>query len=301
MKTWFLLLLAMLMALAELFAQPSKSLLSRIQAVSNGTADFFNVDGIEVTSRIYGGEFSKQNLAKQFKHFGISEGDFTTSDSAIAYQNFYIFKKETLYEGIVQHNAYYFVAMPDWVKIITFAAINKTDQTIQREMVNLLVTNGIPFSKFQSYSTDSIDFAGRTLILGSNCYWLGINNVQCPYRGQMNWSVYASLQDAAAGVEIQSAITRLKKIGKLVSEAEVDIVFEGSPVKAKRLVYDIKGIKSLLLAVGGGKTLTIYYVAAPVRENFVGCVMSFWNNDVKNTEGLPPLLAEVMTLKRQHP
>jgi hypothetical protein len=74
-----------------------------------------------------------------------------------------------------------------------------------------------------------------------------------------------------------------------------------SPVKAKRLVYDIKGIKSLLLAVGGGKTLTIYYVAAPVRENFVGCVMSFWNNDVKNTEGLPPLLAEVMTLKRQHP
>jgi hypothetical protein len=47
----------------------------------------------------------------------------------------------------------------------------------------------------------------------------------------------------------------------------------------------------------GGKTLTIYFVAAPVRENNVSCVMSFWNNDQINSSGLSPLLEQVMKLK----
>jgi hypothetical protein len=48
--------------------------------------------------------------------------------------------------------------------------------------------------------------------------------------------------------------------------------------------------------MSGGKTLTIYFVAAPVRKNYVSCVMSFWNNDQINPSGLTPLLEQVMKL-----
>ena len=43
--------------------------------------------------------------------------------------------------------------------------------------------------------------------------------------------------------------------------------------------------------------LTVYFVAAPIRGNFVSCVMSFWENDQINPGRLPPLLEQVMKLK----
>ncbi len=50
--------------------------------------------------------------------------------------------------------------------------------------------------------------------------------------------------------------------------------------------------------MSGGKTLTIYYVACKVRENYVSCCMSFWNNDTITENGLAPLLEKVMKLKK---
>ena len=127
---------------------------------------------------------------------------------------------------------------------------------------------------------------------------MGTNNVQCPYYGQMNWSIHKNLQDATQTMNNQYTVTKLKKGGKIVSEELVNVTFEGSEIKAKKIIYDIKGINSLLVGMSGGKTLTIYYVASPVRGNFVSCVMSFWNNDTINKSGLPSLLEEVMKLNK---
>ncbi len=49
--------------------------------------------------------------------------------------------------------------------------------------------------------------------------------------------------------------------------------------------------------MSGGKTLTIYYIATEVRDNYVSCVLSFWNNDTITENGLAPLLEKVMRLK----
>lgn len=64
------------------------------------------------------------------------------------------------------------------------------------------------------------------------------------------------------------------------------------------MIYDIKGINSLLVGMSGEKTLTIYYVVSPVRGNFVSCVLNFWNNDQIGESGLPLLLEKVMKLKK---
>jgi len=85
--------------------------------------------------------------------------------------------------------------------------------------------------------------------------------------------------------------------GKVISDEFVDVVFEGQDVKARKVVFDFTGVRSVLVGMTGGKTLTIYMVSASVRDRYLYCVGSFWNNDNIGPNGLPPLLSEVMGLK----
>jgi archaellum component FlaF (FlaF/FlaG flagellin family) len=114
----------------------------------------------------------------------------------------------------------------------------------------------------------------------------------------MNWSVHKSYESAKNSVDNQFSVTKSRKGGKVISEEEVDVIFEGTETKAKKVIYDFTGVKSLLAGMSGGKTLTIYYVACEVRGNYVSCCMSFWDNDTITENGLAPLLEEVMQLKK---
>jgi hypothetical protein len=126
---------------------------------------------------------------------------------------------------------------------------------------------------------------------------MGVNNVQCNYYGQMNWSVHKNLDDAIKTVNNHFESIKARGNGKVVSDSTVNVIFEGNKTSAKRVIYDFTGVTSVLVGMSGGKTLTIYFVAAPVRQNYVSCVMSFWNNDQINPSGLAPLLEQVMKLE----
>ncbi|MDQ8004204.1 MAG: hypothetical protein REI64_05345 [Pedobacter sp.] len=280
-------------------AQGSKEeIFSRLQAISNNGTDFFNIDGIEISNAAVSVEFSKKAIAKKFKYYNVKETELLLSDSSIKQQNYYVEKKVEIAPGILQHTTYYFVETSNGINGIAFAGVNKTDKALEKELVPLIINNKIPRSYYESLTVDSVNFVGRKIKLGKNCRWMGVANMQCPYNGQMNWSIHKIAQDAAISVENQYKVIQSKKQGKIVSEEEVNVVFEGSEVKAKRVIYDFKGVTSVLVGMTGGKTLTIYFVVAPVRERFVSCVMSFWNNDQVNPSGLPILLEQVMLLKQ---
>jgi hypothetical protein len=281
------------------FAQKNDSLFSRLQAISNSGIDFFNVDGIEITSQNINSAFSKKNILKKFKKYSIKEEDLNSVDSSIQNQHYYVSKTEEVSPGTIKQTSYYFIeSKSKGIIAITFADINKTDKVFEREFVSLILTDKIPKSVYTSPIIDSINFAGRKIALGKGCNWMGVNNVQCPYYGQMNWSVHKTLENASQSVTNQYNIIKAKKGGKIISEEFTDVIFEGTAVNAKKVVYDFKGVKSLLVGISGGKTLTIYFVASPAKQNFVSCVMSFWNNDSINPSGLPPLLEEVMQLRK---
>lgn len=280
------------------YAQEDSTLFERLQAIANGGVEFFNVDGIEITSQALNGELSKKNISKKFRKYSIKEADLNQSDSTLGMPNYYVFKTEHTAPDLTNNTSYYFITTPDGMKAVTFGSINKTNRAFERYFLKLLINNEIPRSVYASLNVDSINFAGRKLPLGSSCRWMGVNNIQCPYYGQMNWNVHSTLQDALASATNQYKTIQVKKQGKVVAEEEVDVVFEGTDVKARRIVYDFKGVTSLLAGMSGGKTLTVYYVAAPVRQHFVSCAMSFWNNDAINPSGLPPLLEKVMVLKK---
>ncbi len=286
-----------LFVLSTLSAQNEK-LFNRLQAINNGGLTFYEVDGTNISSQTLNYKFTEKGLKKVYRKYSIKKKDHKTTDSDLNYKNYYVSKTDLIIENLTQNSSYYFLENKNKrTTIIQFGSINKKDKEFERKMVRLIMENKIPKQCYNSIEIDSINFVGRKIKLGSNCQWQNVNNVQCPYYGQMNWSVHKDLKDAENTVEQQFKIIKSKKNGKVISEEIVEIEFEGTETKAKKVIYDFTGVTSLLAGMSGGKTLTIFYVATEVRNNYVSCVLSFWNNDTITENGITPLLEKVMKIK----
>lgn len=280
------------------FGQENDDFAKRLKAINNQTIIFYNIDGVDFSSQTFNSEFSEKGLKKLYKKYSIKENDSKTKDEQLENNNFFITKSDNVAENINQISSYYFVENKDKrVTVFWFGYYGNLNKEFERKYVNLILNDEIPNEVFEPMTIDSIDFAGRKIELGNSCYWTNINTVQCPYYGEMNWSVHKTYESAKNSVDNQFTVTKNKKGGKVLSEEEVDVIFEGTETKAKKVIYDFTGVKSLLAGMSGGKTLTIYYVACEVRDNYVSCCMSFWNNDTITENGLAPLLEKVMQLK----
>ena len=291
-------LVLFLLTTCNLFAQEYK-ILERLVALDNNSKIWYNIDGYSITSEVFNYNFDEKGLKKIFKKHSIKEDDLKTKDDSISKNNIVVHKTERLNDKLTQRNSYYFVENSDKkITVIWFAKTSNEDFRMQRELTNLIIENKIPKSNFVSMQTNQINFGNRQIELANSCYWTFLNTVQCPYFGEMNWSVHYSLEDAKESVENQLEMTKSRKSGKILSEEFVDVEFENIPTKAKKVIYDFTGLTGALAGMSGGKSLTIYYVAEKVRENYMSCVMSFWNNDEINPETkLPPLLEKVMKIK----
>ncbi|WP_411812933.1 hypothetical protein ACLB9Y_08595 [Chryseobacterium scophthalmum] len=275
------------------------NVLERLSALNNNGKIWYNIDGYSITSEKFNNSFDEKGLKKLFRKHQITDSDVKTKDDQIKFNNLFISKQQKIADNNFQTNNYYFVENPDkTVSVIWFIKNGKTDKETEEKMVNLIIENKISEENFVPMKITSINFAGRKIELGNSCYWTFLNTVQCPYLGEMNWSVHRNLESAKEAIENQLNITKSKKGGKVASEEIVDVEFEGVQTKAKKVIYDFTGIASALAGMSGGKNLTVYYVAENVRNKNVSCVMSFWNNDQINPETkLPPLLEKIMKLK----
>ncbi|WP_404986049.1 hypothetical protein ACI513_02870 [Chryseobacterium sp. M5] len=275
------------------------NVLERLSALNNNGKIWYNIDGYSITSEKFNNSFDEKGLKKVFRKHQITDSDAKTKDDQIKFNNLFISKQQKIADNNFQTNNYYFVENPDkTVSAVWFIKNGKTDKETEEKMVKLIIENKIPEENFVPMKITSINFAGRKIELGNSCYWTFLNTVQCPYLGEMNWSVHRNLESAKEAVENQLNITKSKKGGKVTSEEIVDVEFEGVQTKAKKVIYDFTGIASALAGMSGGKNLTVYYVAENVRNKNVSCVMSFWNNDQINPETkLPPLLEKIMKLK----
>jgi len=268
------------------------NVLERLSVLNNNGKIWYNIDGYSITSEKFNNTFDEKGLKKVFRKHQITDSDVKTKDDQIKFNNLFISKQQKIADNNFQTNNYYFVENPDkTVSVIWFIKNGKTDKETEEKMVNLIIENKIPEENFVPMKITSINFAGRKIELGNSCYWTFLNTVQCPYLGEMNWSVHRDLESAKEAVENQLNITKSKKGGKVASEEIVDVEFEGLQTKAKKVIYDFTGVASALAGMSGGKNLTVYYVAENIRNKNVSCVMSFWNNDQINPETkLPPLL-----------
>ncbi|MFT5892593.1 MAG: hypothetical protein ACI9Y7_002705 [Dokdonia sp.] len=275
------------------------AIFDRLQAINSNDLTFYNIDGYTISSQTFNYTFTEKNLKKIYRKYSIKKKEVKVKDEQLPYANYYVTTNDSIADSLVQNNSFYFIEDQEKrITIIQFSAINKRDKEFERIIVKPIIENRIPKENFASRTIDSINFAGRKIKLGTHCGWTNVNTVQCPYHGEMNWSIHKELQDAKNTIEQQFAITKSRKNGKVISEEIIDIEFEGIATKAKKVVYDFTGITSLLASISGGKTLTIYYVSTVLRGNYISCVLSFWNNDTITENGLPALLDKVMKLKK---
>lgn len=278
----------------------SDELFNRLRAINPSGTTFYNVDGMDFTSRHTFYEFDDKNIKKAYRENKIKKKDSKVTDKDLGFENYKVVTQESFENGLIAIKVTYFVKNKNnQISVFWFSFYDQENRAFERKMIDLILNNTIPKSCFSSIKTDSINFAGRIIKLGVNCNWMNTNNIQCPYYGQMNWSLHKTKASADLSLQNQLKATKVKNGGKIISEEEVSIVFEGITTKAKKVYYDLTGVTSLLASMSGGKNLTIYYVSEKVRDNYVSCVLSFWNNDNINSSGLPTLLEEVMNLVEQ--
>ncbi len=285
---------------SELYSQDIDYINNRLSAVSTNDKVFYNIDGVNFTSQIlYEHLYTEKGLQKAYRKFSIKDDDIKIKDDSLGVTNIYIHKREKIGYDLISYTSFYFVPNDNnQIMAIGFNSLNKYDKSFERDFAQMIIKNVIPRESFTPMTIDSINFAGRKIKLSNACKWTNINTVQCPYHGEMNWSVHKDFDDAKSTVLNQLLLTKNGKGVKVVSEEIKDIIFEEKPTKAQKIVYDITGINSLLAGMSGGKTLTAYYVAEKVRDNYVSCVLSFWNNDEIKESGLPLLLEQVMKLQK---
>jgi hypothetical protein len=298
MKRTFKTVLLLLVLHHSVIAQDS-ALLRRLRAMSDDKTNFYNVDGYQITSEHFKDAFSTSSILKHYKHYTIREEDLQVKDDSLPMNNYCVFRTDNKTPGVTEYVSYYFVEYPDKTLTgVTFACMNKTDRAFERAFVRLIYDTMISKTLFTPTPTRTVNFPGHEFRFGNSCRWMGVNNLQCSPYGQMNWSIHKDLADAQRVIDAQLAINKTMKGIKVMEDTVEDVLFEGQQTTAKKMKYDFTGVKAVLARIEGGKTLTVYYVAAMVGTDAVSCVMSYWNNDHIGPDGLPGLLAEVLTLKR---
>lgn len=193
------------------FSQDNDDYTKRIKAINSKSLIFYNSDGVDFSSQTFSGEFSEKNLKKAFRKYSIKEADVKIKDNSLDFNNLYITKSEKITEDINQINSYYFVEKNNSITVIWFGYFNKLNKDFEQKYANLIMKDEIPKEIFEPMTIDSIGFAGRKIELGNECYWTNVNTVQCPYYGEMNWSVHKSLESAKNTIETQFYITKNKK------------------------------------------------------------------------------------------
>ena len=185
------------------------NLLDRLSVLENNGKLWYNIDGYSVTSEEFSYPFNEEGLKKVFSKHKISNKDIKTKNSNIHTDNFFVTKNSKIIGDIQQVNNYYFVKNKNNnISVIWFIKARNTDKNMEEELVNMILENKIPKENYSLITPYVINFAGREIKLGANCYWTALNTVQCPYNGEMNWSIHKDIQDAQNAIDNQLLITK---------------------------------------------------------------------------------------------
>jgi hypothetical protein len=288
---------------SSIYEQENDALFARLRGISpKGITDFFMVDGIMITSQKFNIEFSAENCTKVFSEYAKNEPYYLksgaaeielVSDNLLDINNFHAYQSIEVLPNFFKHFAYYYVEGVDKKMIqIIFGYLNKRDVAFERNFINLVRNNLIPQSVYDNNSpiVRNINFAGRDISFPAEylCRWGGPNQLQSFADGEIGWSLHKDLEDASFHTNNLFLKDMLEE-AEIVSDATIDVIFEGVETTARKVVYEVSGTLK--------RTMTAYYIATPIRNYFVSCVLSFWNTDQINESGLPFLLEQVIELK----
>lgn len=277
------------------YAQDKEIDLSILQGIQQDKFTFLNAEGYSITIYKDKKKYSKKTIKKYKKKFKIPkrlEGKIDSSllvenrvfEQHIEEDNIKLYTKQVIFKSGEKHSS-----------IVEISTSLSRDNLFETEIIKAIIQEQIPKGIYNNWKVDSIRFVNRYIQLGSACNWQNVGSIQCPYNGQMDWTVFSNQARAEEYLKQRIQQTSDKSMSDFISQDSLSVIFEGEEIKAQKNTLKIKAPKLLL---GGSNELTIYYVLATIDKRYVACVLSHYSNDNNAVPpNLPPLLSEVMSLK----
>ena len=296
MKWWPLLILFILISSVS-FAQDNP--LMYMHGLSENGNQIYEISGYTISVVKNKAKFQEKDIKKLKKKYYLTNITAEYSDETLGCENkiiesTYIIDKD-LPDVLANQLCYILPYDEKELIVILFQTTENRNRKLEQEFLKAYFDKELSkyVTNIDRWTADSLNFVGRTIELGGACRWMSPNNVQCSGLGQMSWSTFETLEDAKLNNQTLLSKKDLEKSGFMViSEKDINILFEEIPTIAKRMVYKIKMPKFLM---GGRNILVVYYVVQKVRGTYVSCILSYYAKKEDDYE-LAPLLKEVMSI-----
>lgn len=262
-----------------------------IQGIKLPSATFYDAEGYQIFEQELEHGLDAKGIKKIKRKYSYAK-DAPLSE-ALGLPGVMVLASSDIRQGVTTWSTHYLsVSGEGKTKVIGFNTLCDRDEVVELNYYREIASGNLPPEVFTPQQVSSIQFAGRTIDLGPACRWMGVRNIQCPNMGQMSWSEFSSGQRAQQMADKQRDRNAAMRMGEVLEDEEMDVLFEGVPVKVLKRKLKIK-VPQLVMA--GSNVLMVYYVSAEVRGRYVACVLSHYTDDI-GAAVLPPLLGEVMQL-----
>jgi hypothetical protein len=268
-------------------------MLQNINGIKQSENSFFNVDGYQIWIEVFPETLNKKSI-KHIKNQFLIKSDDQLSHETLDNVIKFTWKEEDSKTGITSNSYYLYETDYNHIQIVGFSTNLTQDFNLETTFLKALINDLIPKHVYSSWVVDSIKFAGRQIPLGPVCNWKSPNNIQCPRYGQMNWSEFYSYNRAVEMIKKQIINSDDNVLSENTKAQIMDVEFEGVDTKALRIEKHVN-LPKLIMA--GSNNLIIYYIVAKVRNRYVSCVLSHYDDEADKGE-LSELLKKTMKLKK---
>lgn len=276
-------------------AQTEKEkILSNLSGLSQNTVMYFEVEGYQVAISNEPEKYDEHGIFIVRNRFQIDREIKAKTDTVLLFENKVFENKTKLTETIPMWSITYLLRNKEQeITAISFTVAKRRDVFLERTIIEAYKKEEYLQDHIDSTIVDSLNFVGRKIKIFNGCQWMGPANFNCSYNGQVSWSLYRSIESALEATALSIEITQSKKAFKTISEEQVDILFEGVPTKATKIIYKSRAPK---LLTGISSPLHVYYITQQIRGKFVSCVISYYENEMVHQK--PPYLAsQIMSIK----
>ena len=141
-------------------------------------------------------------------------------------------------------------------------------------------------------------------MLMDECYWTGVNIVRCPTKGEMNWSLHATLAQAQQAIALQKEWAMLIPVPEnhtisILTERDITLLFEGKQTRATEVVYNEHYQDPILKSHHKDHKLIVYFIATVLRGQAISCVISYYDyNERLPDTGLPEFVSQFVRLPK---
>ena len=264
----------------------------------------------EVRIQVYEEAFdtlvTKQNMVNFAKENHILD-TIPKRNPKLAMPHYYLTYYKKNGENHWQNTMIYFIGNKiegkDVLLIAKISSVSESpSEEIDTEMIQLVLDKKVP--KENHMGGRSFDFLGRKVPLMDECYWAGVNIVRCPTKGEMNWSLHATLAQAQQAIALQKEWAMLIPVPEnhtisILTERDITLLFEGKQTRATEVVYNEHYQDPILKSHHKDHKLIVYFIATVLRGQAISCVISYYDyNERLPDTGLPEFVSQFVRLPK---